>query len=331
MGDGGAMTDTTQRPPMIISALPALAAATVAVVVSAFYPLVGPLLVALAIGAVVANSRLATLPVLAGHAGATKLLLRLGVVLLGLKLPLGDIASFGPRGVAVVAITVVVTFTSTIQIGRRLGLDRDFVTLLASGFSICGAAAIAAVDDAVHAKQKDVALAVALVTLYGSAMIALVPWLSGVIGLTDRQSAIWVGASIHEVAQVAAAASIVGTGALAVAMTIKLGRVLLLAPTYAVATRRATAEGGSGTTLVPWFVVGFAIAAGLRSTGWLPEGVLDVTDLATTFLLAAGMFGLGLGIRARQLWPVPPQALVLATASTTVAAAASLATIAVLF
>lgn len=304
-----------------------LGAAALSLAIAPLVPLIGPLLVALALGAVIANSPLAGRPALAGQDAAGRLLLRLGVVALGLRLPVGDVLAVGGSGLAVVVVTVTVTYLGTLLIGDRLGLEHGFVTLVAAGFSICGAAAIAAVEGSARANRRDVALAVALVTVYGSAMIVLVPWLAAMLGLTERQAALWAGASIHEVAQVAAAASLVGSGAVALAMTVKLGRVLLLAPVNVAAGRRGQHHAG-GTThvpIVPWFVAGFAVAVAIRSSGILGATALEVADLAATVLLAAGMFGLGLGIRARELWPVPARALVLATLSTGLAAATSLA------
>jgi uncharacterized integral membrane protein (TIGR00698 family) len=303
--------------------IPALVAGGLALALSLLVPLLGPLLVALIMGAIVANTPLAA-QLGAGSASATKLLLRLGVVLLGLRLSVQGVLDVGVGGLVVIVATVAVTYIATVQIGDRLGLSRGFVTLLAAGFSICGAAAIAAVDDTVRAKERDVALAVAMVTVYGSGMILFVPWMGHVLGLPDFQAAIWAGASIHEVAQVVAAASLVGTGAIAVATTVKLGRVVLLAPMYAVASRRAETGAGEHAPRLPWFVVGFAIAIALRSTGALPSAGLSWASNLTTFLLAAGMFGLGLGIRGRELWPVPGRALLLASLSTLVAASTSL-------
>ena len=322
--------------PTLVRRLPplgvALAAALTAVAVSGLVPLLGALLVALALGTVVANTPLAHARVLVGHAAVTKLLLRLGVVLLGLRLPLGDVAAIGAAGVLVVVATVVLTYAATRALGSRLGLDQRLVTLLAAGFSICGAAAIAALADAVGARQKDVAHSVALVTIYGTAMIVLVPWAVAGLGLSEEQGAIWAGASIHEVAQVVAAASIIGPGAVAVATTVKLGRVALLAPTYLVAVRSVGAPASAGRVpLLPWFLVGFVVMVALRSSGLLPGQLVDAADDVTTVLLAAGMFGLGLGLRLRELWPVPAGALVLATCSTLVAAGTSLALVVALY
>lgn len=320
--------------PLAARLAPPTLAAVVALAISTALPLLGPLLgpllIALIMGALVANSRWGDLRALQGHASLTKLLLRLGVVLLGLRLPFGDIVGVGAAGLVVVTVTVAATYSATMVIGSRLALDKRFVTLLAAGFSICGAAAIAAVDDAVRAKEKDVALAVALVTLFGSAMIAIVPWAASALGLTDDQAAVWAGASIHEVAQVVAAASIVGSGAIAIATTIKLGRVMLLAPVYALSARGSQHDGGTRLPLVPWFVIGFVIAVAIRSTSLVPDVALDIAQQATTLLLAAGMFGLGLGFRIRDLWPVPWLALALASASTAVAAGTSLALVAAL-
>lgn len=322
--------------PTLVRRLPplgvALAAALAAVAVSGLVPLLGALLVALALGTVVANTPLAHARALVGHAAVTKLLLRLGVVLLGLRLPLGDVAAIGAAGVLVVAATVVLTYAATRALGTRLGLDQRLVTLLAAGFSICGAAAIAALADAVGARQKDVAHSVALVTIYGTAMIVLVPWAVAGLGLSEEQGAIWAGASIHEVAQVVAAASIIGPGAVAVATTVKLGRVALLAPTYLVAVSSVGAPASVGRVpLLPWFLVGFVLMVALRSSGLLPGQLVGAADDVTTVLLAAGMFGLGLGLRLRELWPVPAGALVLATCSTLVAAGTSLALVLALY
>jgi len=312
-------------PDRIMRIVPSALAALVALGLSTLIPLLGPLLIALLIGATVAN-----IPAIAdrlpeGQAGVAKLLLRVGVVLLGLRLPFDDVIQIGLTGLVIIIATVFITYTTTKVVGARMSLDERFVTLLAAGFSICGAAAIAAIDDAVRARKKDVALAVALVTLFGSAMIAILPWVSGLLGLTNTQSAVWAGASIHEVAQVVAAASIVGGGALSIATTVKLGRVILLAPVYALAARGTQREDGTRVPLVPWFVVAFVAAVAIRSTGMLSGTVLDIANQATILLLAAGMFGLGIGFKLKDMWPVPWAAFALATFSTMVAGSVSLA------
>lgn len=303
-------------------------ASLAALLVSRAVPLLGPLLLALVLGAVAAN-----VPALARRVGVASprtdtLLLRAGVVLLGLKVAVGDVLALGVGGLVVVLVTVVTTYAVTQVAGRALGVDRELTTLIAAGFSICGAAAVAAVESSVRARAQDVALAVALVTVFGSAMIALVPWGGHVLGLGDGRTAVWAGASIHEVAQVLAAASLVGAGGatvLATAMTVKLARVALLAPVQLVSSRVCRSGGARRGPLVPGFLLGFLAAAALRSSGVVPGAVLHVADAVTTLLLAAAMFGLGTGIVASRLWPVPARALLLATLATATAAGTSLA------
>ena len=230
-------------------------------------------------------------------------------------------------------MTVCATFSATRWLGARLDLDARFVTLVAAGFSICGAAAIAAVNEAVRARRQDVALAVALVTGCGTVMLVAIPVLARVVGLSHEESAVWAGASIHEVAQVVAAASLLGGGAvpLAVALTVKLGRVALLAPTYVVAARGRGPAAGTSSPRIPWFLLGFLGMVALRSTGLLPLGALAVANQLTTVLLGAGMFVLGAGFRLRDLWPVPAHALWLAGAATATASGLSLVLIVALW
>src|SRR5699024_11185742 len=123
---------------------PALVAAVAAAGLNVVIPLASPLLVALVLGLVVANTPLADRRILQGQAGLTRLLLRWGIVVLGLKLPVDAVLGIGVGGIAVVVGTVLITYHGTLAVGTRLGLEPRFVTLLAAGFSICGAAAIAA-------------------------------------------------------------------------------------------------------------------------------------------------------------------------------------------
>ncbi|WP_207392557.1 putative sulfate exporter family transporter [Aeromicrobium sp. IC_218] len=302
-----------------------LAAGGASLGLSLVVPWAGPLLLALVLGGVVAATPGAGRGPLAGHAPVTRALLRGGIVLLGLRLPLDRVADVGVGGVAVVVLTLTTTFAVTTTAGRVLGVDRRLTALVATGFSVCGAAAVAAVEDAVRPRERDVAVTVALVTVHGTALVLLVPWAAAALGLDDRQAAVWAGASIHEVGQVVAAAALLGPGALAVATAVKLTRVLLLAPVYAVVARGAGAGGRPrGTPVVPWFVAGFAAAVAVRTADVLPAPVLDVADGAASVLLAAAMFGLGLGLRVRDLLPLPPGVLALSAVATATVAGTSL-------
>lgn len=240
---------------------------------------------------------------LAGSRLAARVLLRAGIVALGFRLALADMAGLGISGIAIVAATVTATFFGTQWLGRRMGLDRDLSLLVATGYSICGASAIAAMEPATDADEDRVAAAVGLVTLFGSLAIVVLPALRGSFGLDADAFGTWVGASTHDVAQVVAAASTGGSVALSAAVVVKLTRVALLAPLVAGVnlSRRRVVPTDDRPPLLPRFVVGFLLAVALRSTGALPDAVLDAARFAEQALLTLAMVGLGTGVRVAGL------------------------------
>lgn len=236
---------------------------------------------------------------------AARRLLRVGVVLLGLKLSLADIAGLGWITILTTVLIVLITFVGTLWLGRLLRLPGQQSLLVASGFSICGASAIGAVGGVVGARDREQATPIALVTLCGTLAIAVLPALWHPLGLDALQFGHWVGASVHDVGQVVATAQIAGAGALAVAVIVKLTRVLMLAPMVAVIAaverRRATDAAGQRPPIVPLFVLGFIAAVLIRTLLPLPAGVLDAADAVQTALLAMALFALGASIRVAEL------------------------------
>lgn len=334
------MSSSSHRPaflrPRTGSLLPGLAvvAAGVAAAVWAgsLQAVLGPLVLALLLGVLLANSPLYAPALRPGVKAGTKRLLRAGIVLLGLQLALPDIVALGLPVLGLIIACVALSYVLTLQLGLRLGLSRAGATLMAAGFSICGASAVAGLQGVVDADDDEAAAAVAMVTLYGSLMIVVLPVLGGLLGLSEERFGMWAGLAVHEVAQVVAVAGTAGATALAVATVVKLGRVLMLAPVAALASlgeRRRTAalaaadhRGASGPggragvpdaptrevptagarpPVVPLFVLGFLVMVAVRSLGILPDPVLDGGRTVTTVLLAAGMFGLGAGIDVRRL------------------------------
>jgi uncharacterized integral membrane protein (TIGR00698 family) len=284
-------------------------------------PTVSPLLIAIVLGAVGAN--IATVPgrVGPGLTFAAKKLLRVGVALLGLQLVFGDILALGVGMIAVVIAIVVLGIVGTMFVGRLLGVSFTQRFLIACGFSICGAAAVAAVDGVVDADEEEVLTAVALVVIFGTCMIPVIPLLANMIGLGDVDAGLWAGGSIHEVAQVVAAGGAIGGGALAVAVVVKLARVVMLAPVIAVISARQRrrsqhADVVGRPPLVPLFVLGFLACAALRTTGVIPVGVLATGKFVQTALLTAAMFALGAGVNIAALKKVGIRPFLLALIST---------------
>lgn len=316
------MTTLTAR--RVRSLLPCLAVTVSGVVVayltSMAIPIFSALTAAVILGVIAGSLPVLSEPTRQAIAKLTKRLLRAGVVLLGLQLALPAVLGLGAGTLLAVVLTVAVTFLGTIGIGRLIGVPRGLAMLVATGFSICGASAIAAMEGVVEREDSDVATAVALVTFYGGLAIAVVPLAGEWLGLEGLRLGSWAGMSVHEVAQVVAAATPAGAAAVAVAVVVKLSRVVLLAPMVALVSvherRRRPATEGKRAPLVPLFVLGFLAMVVLRSTGILPGAVLDVAKTLCTLLLAGALFGLGCAVRIGKLVRTGGRALLLGLLST---------------
>lgn len=344
----------------------AAAGVAVAYAVSAPFDMVGPMVAAIVLGVVVGNVARVPSVLEPGLAVASKRVLRIGIVVLGLRLSLHDVAGLGAGMILTVIAVVAGGIVTGVAIGRALGIGRRQRLLIACGIAICGAAAVAAVagvlggradggkvsdgeDDGDRGRdggkaganaegagepglRESVAAAIALVVVFGTLMIALVPMLGHALGLTDMEVGMWGGASVHEVAQVVAIGGSVGGAALGAAVVIKLGRVLMLAPVMAVLgaveRRRIRAAGGGDVDLppiMPLFVAGFLAMVAVRSTGVVPQGVLDAAGVAEQLLLGAAMFALGVGVRFSLIRKVGGAPVVMAAAATVVVAVIGLA------
>ena len=334
-----ARPDPVQELPRWRVLLPGLAlclgAAGTAYGLNRLLPQVSALLIAIVLGVVLANVvRLPTV-LQPGIDLAAKKLLRAGIVLLGLQLVLTDILDLGLAVLAVVVVVVASGLFVTWLVAPRLGINPTLALLIGSGFSICGAAAVAGVAGILEPDEEteeSTVTAVALVVIFGTLMIPVIPVLSRIAGLDAKVAGMWAGGSIHEVAQVVAAGGIIGGGALAVAVVVKLARVLLMAPIVAVLSvrqrrrmsRRRT-EGGDSATgtlppIVPLFIVGFVAMVVVRTVLPVPEIVLGAGGLIETVLLAAAMFALGTGVRIGALAKVGLRPFLLAAITTVVVA-----------
>lgn len=285
----------------------ALIAAAVGFGIHVLLPVVPWLTASLVLG-VIAGCVVPLRPVLdgvlaPGLSESARRLLRIGIVLLGFSVSLQQIADLGWIAIVGIVLLVVLAFAITYLVGRAFRLPGDEPVLLAAGFSICGVSAVGAVAGARGSSPRDQAAPIALVTLCGTAAIALLPLIAPALGVSGIDFGRWVGASVHDVGQVVATASIGGAAVLSAAIVVKLTRVLMLAPMVAVAsiqTRRRGIEG-SRPPIVPLFIVCFLLAVLVRSFVPVPMALLDVVGYAQSALLAAALFAIGAGLRLERL------------------------------
>ncbi len=231
-------------------------------------------------------------------------LLRLAIMLLGFQLSLHEIQQVGGIGFLIVATTLVCTFLFTVRLGKLLGVDPKLTELLAAGTSICGASAVVATNTVTDGTDEDVAYAIAVVTALGTASVVLYPLASAAMTMPAASYGLWTGASIHEIAQVIAAAFQGGPVSAQYGTISKLSRVMLLAPVvfllgYLADRKRGSGEGGK--VPFPLFLVGFLAMIGVNSTGLLTAEWTARLVFVNQFLLALALAAMGLETSVRKL------------------------------
>ncbi|HBZ62963.1 MAG TPA: putative sulfate exporter family transporter, partial [Acidimicrobium sp.] len=254
---------------------------------------------------------------------AARNLLRLGIVLLGLQLSFSQVRELGAPGLVLVIVVVAATFTGTQWLGKKMGLSPGLSLLVATGFSICGASAIAAMRPVSDADDDDMAYAIALVTICGTLAIFLLPAIGEIIGFSGAQFGSWVGASVHDVAQTVATAASGNDDAQDAAIVVKLTRVMLLAPLVAAVSftlRRklshtnitdSNTQKAKLPPIVPLFIIGFIAAISINSSFNLPSELVSNVKWLEKSLLACALAGLGAGVDIKKLRRVGTRPLAL--------------------
>ncbi len=244
---------------------------------------------------------------------AQKWLLRVAIILLGVQLTFADITNLSALVLAIIIASVVCTFIFCCWAGRLLGVERGLNQLIAAGAAICGISAIVATNTIVEAPEEDVTYAVATATVFGSISIFVYPLLAIFFSLEPTPYAVWVGTSLHEVAQVIAAGFVYGDEAGQLAVLVKLTRVLMLLPMVLALAwlRRAAPRQSSsptpslGTTIrnvpLPLFILGFVAMIGINSLELIPPGTKTSLTFVSAFLFAMALAALGLETDLKKL------------------------------
>jgi uncharacterized integral membrane protein (TIGR00698 family) len=281
------------------------------------------LTIAIVLGIVFGNTMFARV---ASHCGAgvtfsKQNLLRLGIILYGFRLTFQDIGQVGIAGVAIDALVLTSTFALAMLLGTKVfKLDRHTAILIGAGSSICGAAAVMATEPVVRGRAEQVTVAVSTVVVFGTLAIFLYPLLYRfnlqwhLLGTSPSSFGIYAGSTIHEVAQVVAAARSVNQEAANTAVIAKMVRVMMLAPfliilsAYLAREKKSVSQNlaasrsdsahdngkAAGRLAIPWFAFVFIAVVGLNSAALLPQGLVTEAIDLDTWLLAMAMAALGL-------------------------------------
>jgi len=246
-------------------------------------------------------------------------ILRLGIVLYGFRLTFQDIGDVGFLGAAIDLAVFLSTFTLAVYLGiKYFKLDKDIAILIGAGSAICGAAAILATEPVVNAQNEKVTVAISTVVIFGTISIFVYPVLYELGHYYfsaiefPLQFGVYIGSTVHEVAQVLAAAKSIGSNVADTAVITKMMRVMMLGPFllalslyYIYQARNQSSIGiskGSQKSLgfhaaksaIPWFAFLFVLVIALNSFTLLPKESIELLVSLDNFLLAAAMGALGL-------------------------------------
>jgi uncharacterized integral membrane protein (TIGR00698 family) len=256
---------------------------------------------------------------------SARFLLELAVVLLGASLSAQAISAAGAELLTGIALIVAVSLAATYAMGRAARLPKKMALLVASGNSICGNSAIAAVAPVIGAKPGDVASAIAFTAVLGVVVVLVLPLVAALLGLHAGSYGIVAGLTVYAIPQVLAATAPAGALAVQVGTMVKLVRVLLLGPLVLVlSVLRGRGEHGRFPPLgrlVPWFIVGFVALALARSLGVIPDPLLPWLATAATVLTVLAMAALGLGVDLRAIAAAGPRVSLVVTLSLVLLAA----------
>jgi uncharacterized integral membrane protein (TIGR00698 family) len=236
----------------------------------------------------------------AGLAVASHTLLRVGIVLVGARVTVGQIIGLGPAVLIAILAIVAATIGTGVIAARKLGLGGPFGVVAGGAVAICGASAAMAFASLLGERRLGQAqLALTLVGISAASALAmfLYPIVAHHLGLSDRQAGFMLGASIHDVAQALGAGYSFSPTAGQIAAIVKLTRVALLAPAMAIIAIFYPASADDPQkrpAILPWFVVGFFVCAAINSTGAIPAVASEGAQRLATACLACAVAATGI-------------------------------------
>lgn len=270
-----------------------------------FLSIMGQLVIAILIGMAIRSTFGLHENLHPGVSFSSKKLLRVGIILLGMRLNLVDIYEAGSSVFLIAIINIIFALVIVYLLTRFFGVEKRLGILTACGTAICGAAAVVAIAPQVKAKEEETAVAAATVALLGTIFTLLYTAFYAFLNLTEKGYGVFAGGTLHEIAHVIAAAAVGGDTAVDIAVIVKLTRVALLVPValiigWLVQRKEEEKTGGKiSLSIIPWFILGFLAMSAFNTLGIVSQNVADIIVSISYLLIGMAMAGLGLGVEIR--------------------------------
>lgn len=236
---------------------------------------------------------------------SSKRLLKLAIILYGLKLNINDIIGNGSHLLIIDGGVIIFSIVFILLINRLIKGDRSLTLLLGIGTGICGAAAIAAVAPILKSKEEDTAISIGIIALIGTVFSLGYTLIYSLFSISPQIYGAWSGVSLHEIAHVILAADFSGETALKIGLLGKLGRVFLLVPVSIILIIIMKVKDKSTNHAqridTPYFLIGFILMAIINTYINIPTEIMNVVNFLTTICLLMAMVALGLNVSLKDL------------------------------
>lgn len=268
-------------------------------------PLVGPSVLALAMGLGLNLVVREKSVLVSGLKFTSKTILRLAIILLGSSLSMGQIVMAGRYSLIVMVFTLTAAFGSGYLFGRLLNINWKMSTLISAGTGICGGSAIAAISPTIDADESDVAYSIAATFIFDMAMIVLFPIMGRQLGLSDLAYGLWTGTAVNDTSSVVAAGYAFSSAAGEFATIVKLTRTLSIIPIVLIFSWIGAVQKSRDNenahlnrwehlrNVTPWFIFLFLVMAAINSMGWIPARLSMNLNTLSRFMMAMALGAIG--------------------------------------
>lgn len=234
-----------------------------------------------------------------------KMILRLGIILMGVNMNFSEVLSVGKYSLFVMIFTMGTAFGAGNLIGKMFGMNWKLTNLLSVSTAICGGSAVAAVGPVIKAKGEDIAYAISSTFIFDVLTVVVIPWIGMALGMSDMGYGLWVGTAVNDTSSVVAAGYAFSEFAGNTAVIVKLTRTLFIIPCvliFSVITERIEAKSLSEQghkhvdikKIFPYFIIMFLVVVFLRSTDVIPEALIPELSKTSKFCMVMALSAIGL-------------------------------------
>jgi uncharacterized integral membrane protein (TIGR00698 family) len=246
----------------------------------------------------------------------SKYILQLAVILLGFDMNMANIIQVGKESLVVLLVTLTTAFVIAYFVGNLLKVDTKLKTLIGVGTAICGGSAIAAASSAIDAEDQDISYAISTIFFFNVIAVFLFPAIGHLFKMSDTGFGMWAGTAINDTSSVVAAGFSYSNAAGNYATIVKLTRSLMIVPITLVlavlfSRKNKTQNHFNFIKVFPWFILGFLLAAVIRSLSLLPLSATGSLAWSGKFLIITAMAAIGLNTNIKAFIKAGPKALLL--------------------